>query len=84
MKPLQSIPLLVLLVGSSMVARACSCAPHGPVCQSFWTTDSVFVGEVLTVEPITVPMNMGGSILNTQQLVVRFRVTKAYSGNPGS
>jgi hypothetical protein len=27
---------------------------------------------------------MGGSMLNTQQLVVRFRVTKAYSGNPGS
>jgi len=29
-------------------------------------------------------MNMGGSMLNTQQLVVRFRVNKAYSGNPGS
>jgi len=83
MKPLRSILLLVLLVGSSMVARACSCASHGPVCQSFWTTDSVFVGEVLTIEPITV-MSMGGSMPNIQRLVVRFRVNKAYSGNPGS
>src|SRR6476646_1626772 len=84
MKSLGSISLLVLLVGSSMVAHACSCAGHGPVCQSFWTTDSVFVGEVLTIEPIMVPRNMGGPTLNTRQLVVRFRVTKAYSGNPGS
>jgi hypothetical protein len=29
-------------------------------------------------------MNMGGSMLNTQQLAVRFRVNKAYSGNPGN
>lgn len=83
MKPLRSILLLVLLVASSVVARACSCLPRGPACQSFWTTDSVFVGTVLTIEPITVPMNMGSSML-MQQLVVRFRVNKAYSGNPGT
>ena len=67
-----------------MVARACTCASRGPVCQSFWTTDSVFVGEVLTIESITVPRNIGSSMRNTQELVVRFRVNKAYSGNPGS
>ena len=83
MKPLRSILLLVLFVGSSLVARACTCAPRGPACQSFWTTDSVFVGTVLTIEPITVPMHIGSSTL-IQQLVVRFHVIKAYSGNPGS
>ncbi|HVG90258.1 MAG TPA: carboxypeptidase regulatory-like domain-containing protein, partial [Alphaproteobacteria bacterium] len=41
------------------------------------------MGTVLTIEPITVPMHIGSSML-MQQLVVRFRVNKAYSGNPGS
>lgn len=84
MKPLRTILLLVLLVGGSMVARACSCLPRGPACQSFWTTDSVFVGTVLTIEPIAVPRNIGNTVVNTSQLVVRFRVNKAYSGDPGT
>lgn len=84
MKPRLFLVLLVLLVGNPIVALACSCKPPGPTCQSFWKTDSVFVGEVLTMEQITVPRDVGGSTINVGQLVVRFRVNKAYRGYVGS
>jgi hypothetical protein len=83
MKP-RLLLVLLLLVGNPIGALACSCAPPGPACQSFWKTDSVFAGEVLAIEQITVPRDMGGSTLNMSQLVVRFRVNKAYRGFVGS
>jgi hypothetical protein len=76
--------LIAILAGGSMRALACSCARVGPVCESFWATDVVFVGEVETIETITVPMEAGSSTIQAQQHVVRFKVSKTYRGDVGN
>ncbi len=71
----------ILAVGP-MRALACSCVYVGaPLCQTFWNDDAVFVGEVQTIETITVPMEAGNSTIQAQQRVVRFKVSKTYRGN---
>lgn len=81
-------PLLVLvaiLAGGSVRALACTCAYTGaPLCQTFWNTDVVFVGQVQTMDTIRVPMGAAGSPIDMDQLVVRLKVSKSYRGNVGA
>src|SRR5262249_42232663 len=74
--------LVAILAGGPVQAPACSCAHYGaPLCQTFWNDDVVFVGEVQTIETITMPMEAGNSTIQVQQHVVRFKVSKTYRGN---
>ncbi len=42
---------LAALLVTPRAARACTCIADVPLCQSFWQTDAVFTGEVLSFEP---------------------------------
>jgi hypothetical protein len=55
-------------------AFACDCHEGGPVCEAFWTTPVVFVGQVQAVMPIRPTVESGPS----QR--VRFRVTESLRG----
>jgi hypothetical protein len=77
--------LVAILAFGPMRALACSCAHFGvPLCQTYWNNDAVFVGEVLTIETITVPMEAGRSTIQVERHVVRFKVSKMYRGDVGA
>ncbi len=77
--------LVAILACSPVAALACSCAHYGvPLCQIFWNADAVFVGQVLTIETITIPMEAGNSTIQVQRRVMRFKVSKTYRGNVGA
>ena len=57
-------------------ADACTCMSGIPLCESAWTSDVVFSGEVLSVEP---PTNPDGERLMPDRRV-RIRVIEAWRG----
>jgi hypothetical protein len=58
-------------------AQACTCMSGIPLCESAWTSDVVFSGEVLSVEP---PTNPDGERLMPNRRV-RIRVIEAWRGD---
>jgi hypothetical protein len=74
-----SILLLSLfgLLLSPSGARACTCMAGIPLCESAWTSDVVFSGEVLSVESFT---NPNGERF-TPNRRVRIRVIESWRGN---
>ena len=59
-----------------MRAEACSCVGGIPACQSVWSADAVFSGEVLSIDPV--PNALGEQFLADRR--VRFRVIEAWRG----
>ena len=68
------VPLALLLAPSR--ADACSCIGGLPICQTFWQTDAVFAGTVLSIEPI--PNPSGERFMAHQR--IRFQVQEAWRG----
>lgn len=68
------------IILSSDRAHACSCVGGTPICQSFWTTDAVFSGDVLEVSPIPNPDGEGFQ----PHRRVRFRVLEGWRGRAGA
>jgi hypothetical protein len=74
--------LLLSLVGlftAPSAADACSCVGGTPLCQSFWTTDAVFSGEVISIASTP---NPSGEKYPAHRLV-RFKVIDAFRGDVG-
>jgi hypothetical protein len=72
--------LLLFAIFSPSAAFACSCMGGTPLCQSFWGTDSVFVGTVIGIDHTTRDIGVGFPV---SRLIVRFQVSKGYRGNIG-
>ena len=60
-------------------AEACTCSVGGPVCETFWTTDVVFAGEVLDITPLP---NPAGEAYRPHRKV-RLRVMQSWRGGAG-
>jgi hypothetical protein len=76
-----SLAVLILSLFAVMLspspAQACTCMAGIPLCESAWTSDVVFSGEVLSVEPPTDPD--GERLLPNRR--VRIRVIEAWRGD---
>lgn len=71
--------LLLSLAGlfiAPPAAEACSCVGGTPLCQTFWTTDAVFSGEVISIASTPNPY---GEQYPAHRLV-RFKVVEAFRG----
>lgn len=73
--PILLLSLLGLLVAPA-AADACSCVGGTPLCQSFWTTDVVFSGEVISIG--STPNPYGGQY--PAHRLVRLKVLDAFRG----
>jgi hypothetical protein len=69
------LSLLGLFIAPS-AADACSCVGGTPLCQSFWTTDAVFSGEVISIA--STPNPSGEQYLAHR--LVRLKVVDAFRG----
>jgi hypothetical protein len=58
----------------SVSYASCSCMPSGPPCQAAWTSDVVFVGTVLSVEPARTPTDV------FRAMPARFSVDRVFVG----
>jgi hypothetical protein len=60
-------------------AEACSCAPNGPPCESFFRVDAVFVGTVRTISEFA-----GAPAFPYRGRVVGFSIERAFRGVQGA
>lgn len=77
--------LVIVIAACSVKSFACFCGGGGPICNSYWTTDAVFVGRVLDiqakiVEIITVP---GKSMQVPEAYLVTFAISEVFRGVTG-
>ena len=64
-------------------AEACSCISSGPACQAFWTTDVVFDGTVMTIEPTSREETFSSRTFQVTEFVVTLQVRQTWKGVEG-
>ena len=64
-------------------ANACTCMSSGPACQAFWTTDVVFDGTVITIEPTSREETFSDRTLQVTEFVVTLQVRQTWKGVEG-
>lgn len=74
--------VLVVVLATVYEAQACSCAPSGPPCQSFWQADAVFSASV--VSKLVIAIDSGIDLKRKeQQVAVKFLVEDVFRGSLG-
>ena len=68
------------LIAAVRPADACSCVRVGPACEAFWTTEAVFDGTVLKIEPIVTQENIGRQPPEVQHWLVTFVFHRGWKG----
>ena len=74
--------LLAQLAGAPS-ADACTCISSGPACQAFWTTDVVFDGTVLKIDPISRDETFSDRTFQVTEFVVTLQVRQSWKGIEG-
>jgi hypothetical protein len=84
----RAVPVALLVAAVVFVtappARACSCVGPNPACQAFWTTDAVFDGRVVSIEPTSHDEPLGGRVVQFPEKLVTLEVSQTWKGaSPG-
>ena len=74
--------MLAQLAGAPS-ADACSCLSSGPACQAFWTTDVVFDGTVVKIEPTARNETSSDRTFQVSEFVVTLQVRQSWKGVAG-
>lgn len=74
--------MILGVLASVYEVHACSCAPSGPPCQSFWQADAVFTASVISKSVSTVGNDIDLK-RKGQQVAVKFLVEDVFRGGLG-
>jgi hypothetical protein len=83
MRPIVTLVTLVIsaLLLAPTEARGCTCAIPGPPCQAYWSTSTVFSGQVTEIKTFT---SDDEPFKGYKQKLVRFSVIQAFRGASGT
>jgi hypothetical protein len=75
--------VLAQVTGAS-TADACTCISSGPACQAFWTTDVVFDGSVVKIDPTSRDETFSDRTFQVTEFVVTLQVRQTWKGVEGA
>ena len=74
---------VAVMAAGAPSADACSCISSGPACQAFWTTDVVFDGTVVKIDPTSREETFSDRTFRVTEFVVTLQVRQSWKGVEG-